>query len=433
MAFFPYKLLEEKLSRTSGFWFTLYASVTAFCLYTCVYAFRKTFSVATFEGLQYWGVSYKVWLVTFQVVGYALSKFVGIKVIAELKAHSRALGILLMVVIAGLSWLFFAIVPPPYNMIFLFVNGFPLGLVWGMVFGYLEGRRMTEVLGASLSVSFIFSGGLCQSVGAYLIQDWHVSEFWMPFIASCIFLIPLLIFLFLLDKLPAPSPLDEALRTKRQPMNGADRKLFVRTFLPGIIFFVLAYTLLTIFRELRGNFTADVWKSLGYTDSPEIFARTETPISIIVLIIIGSLMIIRDNKRALMINHVIILFGMILVGVATLLFQKNLISAPIWMTAMGTGLYLGYVPFNSVFFDRLIATFQFAGTVGFIMYIADSFGYLGSVGVLFFKDFMYSKISWLDFFVLSGYATSIAGSLVIIFSMIYFYQKHRLSNRKNIL
>jgi hypothetical protein len=433
MAFFPYKLLEEKLSRTSGFWFTLYASVTAFCLYTCVYAFRKTFSVATFEGLQYWGVSYKVWLVTFQVVGYALSKFVGIKVIAELKAHSRALGILLMVVIAGLSWLFFAIVPPPYNMIFLFVNGFPLGLVWGMVFGYLEGRRMTEVLGASLSVSFIFSGGLCQSVGAYLIQDWHVSEFWMPFIASCIFLIPLLIFLFLVDKLPAPSPLDEALRTKRQPMNGADRKRFVRTFLPGIIFFVLAYTLLTIFRELRGNFSADVWKSLGYKHSPEIFARTETPISLIVLIIIGSLMIIRDNKRALMINHVIILFGMILIGVATLLFQKNFISAPIWMTAMGTGLYLGYVPFNSVFFDRLIATFQFAGTVGFIMYIADSFGYLGSVGVLFFKEFMYSKISWLDFFVLSGYATSIAGSLLIVFSMIYFYQKHRLSNRKNIL
>jgi MFS family permease len=354
-------------------------------------------------------------------------------VIAELKAHSRALGILLMVVIAGLSWLFFAIVPPPYNMIFLFVNGFPLGLVWGMVFGYLEGRRMTEVLGASLSVSFIFSGGLCQSVGAYLIQDWHVSEFWMPFIASCIFLIPLLIFLFLLDKLPAPSPLDEALRTKRQPMNGADRKRFVRTFLPGIIFFVLAYTLLTIFRELRGNFSADVWKSLGYKDSPEIFARTETPISIIVLIIIGSLMIIRDNKRALMINHLIILFGMILIGIATLLFQKNLISAPIWMTAMGTGLYLGYVPFNSVFFDRLIATFQFAGTVGFIMYIADSFGYLGSVGVLFFKEFMYSKISWLDFFVLSGFATSIAGSLVIIFSMIYFYQKHKLPNRKNIL
>ena len=62
-----------------------------------------------------------------------------------------------MVSIAGISWLLFAIVPPPYNVIFLFTNGLPLGMVWGMVFGYLEGRRFTEVLGAGLSVSFIFS------------------------------------------------------------------------------------------------------------------------------------------------------------------------------------------------------------------------------------------------------------------------------------
>jgi hypothetical protein len=86
-----------------------------------------------------------------------LSKFIGIKVISELKAHSRSLGILIMVSIAGISWLLFAIVPPPYNVIFLFTNGLPLGMVWGMVFGYLEGRRFTEVLGAGLSVSFIFS------------------------------------------------------------------------------------------------------------------------------------------------------------------------------------------------------------------------------------------------------------------------------------
>src|SRR4051812_29489391 len=140
--------IREKLTG-SGFWFTIYASVTAFCLYTCVHAFRKTFSVATFQHLQYLGVSYKVWLVTFQVVGYALSKFIGIKLIAELQANYRAKGILIMVSIAGASWLLFAIVPPPYNMIFLFLNGFPLGLVWGMVFGYLEGRRMTDVLGAA--------------------------------------------------------------------------------------------------------------------------------------------------------------------------------------------------------------------------------------------------------------------------------------------
>ncbi len=413
------------LKQTNGFLFALYATLMAFSLYTCVYAFRKTFSVATFEGLAYLGISYKVWLVTFQLVGYAASKFVGIKIISELKASSRSAGILLMVSIAGLSWLFFAFVPAPYNIIFLFTNGFPLGLVWGMVFGYLEGRRFTEVLGAGLSVSFIFSAGFAKSVGGFIMRDWDVSEMWMPFVTSCIFSVPLLIFLYLLDKLPPPSALDEALRTKRKPMDGVERKAFLKAFLPGIILFTIAYMLLTIFRDFRDNFSAEVWKTLGYGDSPEIFTTTEIPVSIMVLVVMGSLMLIKNNKTALMINHLIIMIGMVITGVSTFLFEQHLIGPPLWMIAIGLGLYLGYVPFNSVFFDRLLAAFNYVGTVGFIMYVADSFGYLGSVGVLFFKEFGYAELSWLEFFISAGYTLSIAGTVLIAGSMGYFHWKHK--------
>jgi hypothetical protein len=424
MALTAESLITRKLNFSNGFWFTIYASVTAFCLYTCVYAFRKTFTAATFEGQFYWGISYKVWLITFQVVGYGLAKFAGIKIISELKADARAMGILLMVIIAGISWLFFAIVPPPYNLIFLFTNGFPLGMVWGMVFGYMEGRRMTEVLGAALSVSFIFSGGLCRTVGGFLMRDWGVSELWMPFTAACIFTVPLLVFLWLVDKIPPPSSLDEALRTKRRPMDHADRKQFLGTFLPGIILFVLVYMLLTAFRDFRENFSSDVWKTLGYGDSPSIFTRTETPVSLAVLVIMGSMMLIKNNKHALMVNHLIIMAGMILIGVSTLLFENKSIGAPIWMILIGTGLYMGYVPFNSIFFDRLIASFRYVGTVGFIMYVADAFGYVGSVGVLFFKEFTASEMSYIEMFISGGYLISIAGSLLILASMWYFHVKH---------
>src|SRR5687768_3922651 len=348
MALTAESFITRKLNLSNGFWFTLYASITAFCLYTCVYAFRKTFTAATFEGLSYSGVSYKVWLITFQVVGYGLAKFAGIKIISELHANARASGILLMVTIAALSWFFFAIVPPPYNLIFLFANGFPLGMVWGMVFGYMEGRRMTEVLGAALSVSFIFSGGLCRTVGGFLMRDWGVSEFWMPFVASAVFALPLLIFLWLVDKIPPPSAVDEALRTKRQPMDKLERKKFLRTFLPGIVLFVLVYMLLTAFRDFRENFSSDVWKTLGYGNSPAIFTRTETPVSLAVLFIMGSIMFIRNNKMALMVNHLIIMAGMILIGISTILFENKNIDAPLWMVLIGTGLYMGYVPFNSI-------------------------------------------------------------------------------------
>ena len=416
--------ITRKLKLSNGVWFTAYASVTAFCLYTCVYAFRKTFTAGTFEELAYFGISYKVWLITFQVVGYGLAKFAGIKIIAELEANARAIGILLMVSIAGVAWFFFAIVPPPYNLIFLFINGFPLGMVWGMVFGYMEGRRMTEVLGASLSVSFIFSGGLCRTVGGYLIRDWGVSEMWMPFVAACIFALPLLIFLWLVDKIPPPSERDEALRTKRQPMHKEDRKKFLATFLPGIVLFVLVYMLLTAFRDFRENFSSDVWKSLGYGDSPAIFTRTETPVSLLVLVIMGSLMLIKNNKNALMVNHLIIMAGMVLIGVSTFMFQSQTIGAPLWMVLIGTGLYMGYVPFNSIFFDRMIAAFQYVGTVGFIMYIADAFGYVGSVGVLFFKEFVASEMSYIDLFISGGYMISAVGSVLILASMWYFHKKH---------
>jgi MFS family permease len=413
------------LKKTTGVWFTLYVAVSAFCLYTCIFALRKTFGVATYEEYELWSVGYKVWMVIFQVVGYMLSKFIGIKVVSELGSHARAKGILLMVSIASISWLLFAITPNPYNLIFLFFNGLPLGMVWGMVFGYLEGRKFTEVLGASLSVSFIFSAGVAKTVGGFIMQDWGTSEFWMPFVAACLFFPPLLLFLWLLNKIPPPTLEDEALRTRRQPMMGAARVKFAMTFLPGLILLVITYTMLTAFRDFRDNFSAEIWNSLGYGDKPGIFTATELPVTLVVLVVIGSLMIIKNNYRAMVINHIIVFIGMVTVGLSTWAFEEKLISAPAWMILIGMGLYFGYIQFNSIFFDRLIATFSYVSTVGFLIYLADSVGYLGSVSVLLFKEFGRKNVTWLDFFISGGYIMSIAGSILILLSLVYYHNKYK--------
>jgi hypothetical protein len=413
------------LATSDSIWLTLYASISAFGLYTCIYAFRKAFSVATFADLEFLNISYKVWLVTFQVGGYALSKFMGIKIISELRSHSRAGGILLMVSVAALSWLLFALIPPPYNMILLFFTGLPLGLVWGMIFAYLEGRRMTEVLGISLSVSFIFSAGLSRTVGSLVMENFGTSEYWMPFVTSCLFLVPLLLFLFLINQLPPPGEEDEKFRTKRMPMNGEQRYHFLMTFLPGIVLFILAYMLLTTFRDFRDNFSAEIWAAVQVEHNAAIYTTTEIVVSLLVLACMGGLILIRNNQRALMMNHVIIVAGFLLIGIANLLFENTLINASTWMILIGTGLYMGYIPFNSIFFDRLLATFRYTGTVGFIMYLADAFGYLGSISVLYIKEFVGIRVGWLTFFTQSGYFISLGGSLLMIASMMYFYQKER--------
>jgi len=413
------------LKQTNTFNFTLYASFVSFCLYTCIFALRKTFGVATYEGISYWGVDFKGWMVIAQVMGYLISKFIGIKIVSELQSNYRTKGILIMVSIAALSWLLFAITPRPYNLVFLFLNGLPLGMVWSLVFGFLEGRKNTEVLGASLSVSFIFSAGFGKTIGGLAMRDWGVTAFWMPFVSSCLFFTPLLIFLWLLDKLPAPSAQDEALRTKRQPMSGVERMAFVKTFAPGLVLLILAYALLTAFRDFRDNFSAEIWQSLGYGDKPSIFTQTETPISIIVLVVIASLMVLKNNRAALMINHLMVLVGMLAVGASTFAFQHELISPLVWMTMVGMGLYFGYIQFNSIFFDRLLAAFRYAGTVAFLINLADSFGYIGSVSVLLYKYFGHSNLSWLNFFISSGYVVSIAGTILMAASMIYFSHKYK--------
>ncbi|MFM7327434.1 MAG: DUF5690 family protein, partial [Bacteroidota bacterium] len=145
----------------------------------------------------------------------------------------------------------------------------------------------------------------------------------------------------------------------------------------------------------------------------------------VVLVVIGSLMVIRSNYRAMVINHFIVIAGMLLVGISTALFRNGSMDATLWMILVGMGLYFGYIQFNSIFFDRLIATFRYVSTVGFLIYLADAFGYLGSVSVILYREIGGSGLSWLDFFINGALVLSIAGSILMTCSLIYFIRKHR--------
>lgn len=418
--------------KKSNIPFILNASLASFGVYFCMYAFRKPFSVATFEGIELFGIDYKILLIIAQVVGYVISKFIGIKIISELKPEQRRYYLLGLIGIAELALVLFAIVPRPYNIFCMFLNGIPLGMIWGIVFSYLEGRKFTEILGVALSTSFIVSSGVVKSAGFFVMDSLHFSEFWMPAITGLLFIGPLLFFTWMLERIPKPTPEDIALRSERIPMTQKDRKKVVLQFLFPLTIWVIFYMYLTAFRDFRDNFARELWDSLGYKDDVSVYTSSELLVAVIVLLVLATAFYFKDNMKALFFYQILLMIGSVSIGISTILFHSGTISPFSWMVVSGFGLYICYVPFNCLFFDRFIAAFKIKGNAGFFIYIADAFGYLGSVAVLLYKNFGQPNLSWLDFFMNGAYSIAAMGVAVTISSMLYLNKKKRKNKKENI-
>jgi len=91
--------------------------------------------------------------------------------------------------------------------------------------------------------------------------------------------------------------------------------------------------------------------------------------------------------------------------------------------ATGAGLYMAYMPFNAMLFDRMIAFSGRIGTAGFLIYVADALGYLGSVALLVWRNFVMVRLDWLGFFIASAYATSVVGAVCTILAGVYFLRR----------
>ncbi len=401
--------------------FIFFVSLASFIVYTCMYGFRKPYTVGLYQNYYFLGISFKVCLVIAQVLGYMCSKFIGIKIIATMKPENRIQYILYCIIIAWASLFLFAIIPAPYNILCLFLNGLPLGLIFGLVFGFLEGRTTTEILGAFLATSFIFASGLAKSVGKWLLISCNVNEQWMPFIAGLFFFIPLLFALWILKQTPPPTEEDVSKRKLRSPMTKEERKDFLQNFGKFIAPAVISYAIFTIVRDFCEDFSNELWIETGYQNNAGIFVFTSSIMSIIVLLVIGSFFLIKQNSKAFIFTHFLIMGGILLSLIATMLFYFQLVSPVVWMIFATTGLYLSYLPFNCLYFERLLSTYSIKGNVGFVMYIADAFGYLGTVLVLLIKEFVHIKYSWVFFFSLLFIVSAIIG----IGLMFYTFKLHK--------
>jgi len=409
--------------------FAAFAIVAAFATYSCMYGYRKAFAAANFEGEEVgiFGLvmGMKVALVIGQVFGYAASKILGIKFNSEMGRGRRGAGLIVCILVSEFFLVVFALVPVGVlKVVAIFCSALPLGMVWGLVFGYLEGRRLTDLLGAGLCCSFILASGFAKSLGTWLMSV-GISEGWMPAVAGLLYFPLFLLAVWMLRHLPHPDAEDVALRVRRAPMDRAARRAFARRYLFGIACLMLVYTAMTVCRDFRDNFAAEMFAERGIAGEPAIFVKTEAPVALAVVLLVGLLFLIRDNRRALLVNHLYGLIGAAILCGSTILFQSGQLDIVSWMVVNGFGLFLGYVPFNCILFDRLVASLGVVSTSVFLIYVADSLGYVGVVAVMLYKDFGDRAGSMLAFFEVLCYL--VAGLMVagLVASWIYFSGKTR--------
>jgi hypothetical protein len=155
---------------------------------------------------------------------------------------------------------------------------------------------------------------------------------------------------------------------------------------------------------------------------PSIYSQTEIWVTVGILVINGSLVLIKRNYQAFFISLSAIALGYLLLVMAGLWGVQSINS--FWLIVLtGFGIYLPYLTITTSVFERMIAITRHKANIGFLMYIVDSIGYLGYNLLLIAAGFIFPNwnlpqlfFSWITILGFAGLALSVG-------SWMYFKSK----------
>src|SRR5271169_972633 len=93
----------------------IWALIAAFGTYFCMYGFRKPYTAATYADANFLGMEFKFLLVIAQTLGYVMAKWIGIKIVSEIKPGQRIYMLVGLLAIAESMLLCFGFIPRPWN------------------------------------------------------------------------------------------------------------------------------------------------------------------------------------------------------------------------------------------------------------------------------------------------------------------------------
>ena len=340
----------------------LWAGGAALLSYSLVYALRKPYTAASFDGLTFMGTDYKIAVTTIQILGYVIAKFFGIKLISELKRENR--------------FRFF---------------------VWSAV----------------LAEAALISSGVAKSFGLFAMNDMHIDQFWMPAVIGG-FALPLLVLMgYLLKRLPRPTTEDIELRNERVTLDHNGRKALFLKYAPILTLLFVGNFMLLVLRDIKEDFLVNIIDMSN--QSSWLFARIDTVVTLIILGIFAAFIFFRSNIKALMTLMGLVIAGCLVMTYVSLSYESLDLQPVTWLFIQSLCLYIAYLTFQTIFFDRFIACFRVKGNVGFFIAIIDFIGYLGTVTLLSTKELLNIDMEWFAFF--NHLSATVGGVCVVLFTV----------------
>lgn len=416
--------MDLSRKHTPDWLLVLWMGGTALLSYSLVYALRKPFTAAEFEGLKVMGMDYKIVVSIIQLIGYVCAKLFGIKYISELKPQNRLKFIIGSAALSEASLLAFGLLPIPFNIVALFFNGLSLGCMWGVIFSFLEGRRTTDILASIMGVSMALSSGVAKSMGLYALNELQVSEFWMPALVGAL-AFPLLCFMgWMMTRFPRPTAVDVAARSVRVTLNGRQRWALFQEYMPLLLLLFIANLLLTVQRDIKEDFIVCIIDVS--TISSWLFAKLDAIATLVLLGIFALLAFCDNHLRVLCALLGLSTAGMaVLSGLGTGSIQ---VSTTVWLFLQTICIDIAYLSFQTIFFERFIACFKVKGNVGFFIITIDFIGYLGTLALLLFKEMKASDMDWSVFYDQMSMLVGAACCIAFAGSCIYVIRAKRMAD-----
>jgi len=204
----------------------------------------------------------------------------------------------------------------------------------------------------------------------------------MPAIAGALFTPPLMLATAVLARTPAPAAEDEAARTARASLGAMERRDLYRDWALGLNLVVAVYVMVTVLRSVRADFAPQLWAGLGVEVAPRLYTVSELWVAMAVTIVNGLAVFVVGNRRAFLASLGVCLAGAVLLAAALLGRAGGVFGPLVFMVLVGTATYLPLVAIHTTVFERFLAATGARGNAAYLLYVADSAGYLGYVAVL---------------------------------------------------